>query len=242
VQLQVRTLDGFRPRAEQEWPLARTRWTRLYLDAGRQGLSLQRPGTEQYVSYRADGDGVTFTGAPLARETEITGPVAACLFVSSTVPGADLFLILRVFAPSGAECVFRGAIDPHTPIAQGWLRLSHRRLDPDLSTEQRPYHPHDEVQPVVPGQVYQADIEIWPTSLVIPAGYRVALTVRGRDYEHHHPGGVRLATFSGDMTGCGPFRHDDPRDRPPAITGSSQTLWAGGARDAYLLLPVIPPD
>jgi hypothetical protein len=51
---------------------------------------------------------------------------------------------------------------------------------------------------------------------------------------------VRLATFSGDMTGCGPFRHDDPRDRPPAITGSSQTLWTGGARDAYLLLPVIP--
>ena len=56
------------------------------------------------------------------------------------------------------------------------------------------------------------------------------------------PGGVRLATFSGDMTGCGPFRHDDPRDRPAAITGSTQTLWAGGAREAYLLLPVIPPD
>jgi predicted acyl esterase len=140
------------------------------------------------------------------------------------------------------EVADRGAIDPHTPLAQGWLRLSHRKLDPELSTEHRPYHAHDEIRPVVPGQVYQADIEIWPTSLVIPAGYRVALTVRGRDYEHRHHGGVRLATFSGDMTGCGPFRHDDPRDRPPAITGSRQTLWAGGAREAYLLLPVIPPD
>jgi predicted acyl esterase len=240
VQLQVRTLDGFVPRAEQEWPLARTRWTRLYLDAGRQGLSPGRPSTEQCVSYRADGDGVTFTGEPLARETEITGPVAARLFVSSTAGDADLFLILRVFAPSGMECVFRGAIDPHTPLAQGWLRLSHRKLDPDLSTSRRPYHAHDEIQPVVPGQVYPADIEIWPTSLVIPAGYRIALTVRGRDYSRRHPGGARLDTFSGEMTGCGPFRHDDPRDRPPAITGGSQTLWAGGTREAYLLLPVIP--
>ena len=30
VQLQVRTVDGFVPRAEREWPLARTAWTRLY--------------------------------------------------------------------------------------------------------------------------------------------------------------------------------------------------------------------
>jgi uncharacterized protein len=195
------------------------------------------------VSYRADGDGVTFTGEPLGRETEITGPVVARLFVSSSTSDADLFLIVRVLAPSGAECVFRGAIDPHTPLAQGWLRLSHRKLDPDLSTEHRPYHAHDEVQPVVPGHVYQADVEIWPTSLVIPAGYRIALTVRGRDYEHGgpgDPGGVRLATFGGEMTGCGPFRHDDPRDRPPAITGSTQALWTGGARPSYLLLPVIP--
>jgi len=242
VQLQVRTLDGFTPRAEREWPLARTRWTRLYLDAGRRGLvpGQTQAGSGQSVSYRADGDGVTFAGAPLDRETEVTGPVAARLFVSSTAGDADLFLIVRVFAPSGAECVFRGAIDPQTPLAQGWLRLSHRQLDPDLSTEYRPYHPHDEVQPVTPGQVYRADVEIWPTSLVIPAGYRIALTVRGRDYERHQAGGASLATFSGEMTGCGPFRHDDPRDRPPAVTGSTQTLWTGGTRPSYLLLPVIP--
>jgi uncharacterized protein len=240
VQLQVRTLDGFVPRAEQEWPLARTRWTRLYLDAGRRGLDPGQAGAGRRVSYRADGEGVTFTGEPLAAETEITGPVAARLFVSSSAGDADLFLIVRVFAPSGAECVFRGAIDPHTPLAQGWLRLSHRKLDPDLAVPYRPYHAHDEVQRVAAGQVYQADIEIWPTSLVIPAGYRIALTVRGRDYERRQAGGARLATFSGEMTGCGPFRHDDRRDRPPAVTGSTQTLWTGGTRQAYLLLPVIP--
>jgi uncharacterized protein len=244
VQLQVRTLDGFVQRAEQEWPLARTRWRRLYLDAGRRSLAEDGAGAgvraDQRVSYRADGVGVTFTGPPLPGPTEITGPVAARLFVSSSGTDADLFLVVRVFAPDGSECVLRGAIDPHSPVAQGWLRMSHRKLDPDLAVEYRPYHAHDEVQPLVPGQVYPADVEIWPTSLVIPAGYRIALTVRGRDYEHRYPDRPRLGSFAREMTGCGPFLHDDPRDRPPAVTGSTQTLWTGEAHPAYLLLPVIP--
>ncbi len=42
------------------------------------------------------------------------------------------------------------------------------------------------------------------------------------------------------MTGCGPFLHDDPADRPPELTGSSQTLWSGPGRESFLLLPVIP--
>ncbi len=240
VQLQVRTIDGFLERAEQEWPLARTQWTRLYLSAGHSELSTDRADTEQRVSYRADSEGVTFTAPPLTQQTEITGPVAARLFVSSSGPDADLFLILRVFSRGGTERDFRGAVDPHAPLAQGWLRLSHRKLDPDLSREYRPYHAHDEIRPVVPGEIYQADVEIWPTSLVIPAGYRMALTVRGRDYERHHPGGPRLASFGNEMTGCGPFLHNDAQDRPPSITGSTQTLWTGGSREAYLLLPVIP--
>ena len=136
------------------------------------------------VSYEALGDGVTFMGEPLEQEAEITGPLAAKLFVSSSTEDADLFLVLRVFDPEGEEVVFQGAIDPHTPIAQGWLRASHRKLDPELSEPYRPYHPHDEMQPLTPGEVYELDVEIWPTSIVVPAGYRLALTVRGRDYEY----------------------------------------------------------
>ena len=64
--------------------------------------------------------------------TEITGPVAARLFVSSTTADADLFCVLRVLAPDGSDVTFPGAIDPHTPVAQGWLRVSHRKLDPGL--------------------------------------------------------------------------------------------------------------
>ena len=192
VQLQVRTLTGFTQRAEHEWPLARTDWQRLYLWPGSQELSTAAPEPGR-VSYAADGLGVTFTAPPLSQETEITGPVAARLFVSSSVDDADLFLVLRVITPDGEDVTFPGAIDPHTPVAQGWLRMSHRRLDQELSTPYRPYHSHNEKQPLIPGQVYQADVEIWPTSLIIPAGYQVALTVRGRDHERRYPGAPGLA-------------------------------------------------
>ena len=240
VQLQVRALDGFRPRAEQEWPLARTDWQRLYLRPGSAELAGEPGGAHEQVSYQADGEGITFIAAPVAAETEITGPVAARLFVSSSVTDADLFCVLRVFGPDGQEVTFRGAIDPHTPLAQGWLRLSHRKLDPVLTRPYRPYHSHDEIQPVTPGEICQADVEIWPTSVVLPAGYRLALTLRGRDYEVRYPGAPRLGSFKNEMTGCGPFLHDDPVDRPPELTTSRQTLWHGPGRESYLLLPVIP--
>jgi predicted acyl esterase len=241
VQLQVRTLDGFIQRGEQEWPLARTQWRRLYLRPARRTLDTAPPPADERASYPAAGDGITCVAPPLPADTEITGPVAARLFVSSSGTDADLFLILRVLSPSGAEVTFPGAIDPHTPVAQGWLRMSHRKLDPGLSAPYRPYHAHDEFQPLTPDAVYQADVEIWPTSLVIPAGYQVALTIRGRDYERHHPGAPRLGSFRNELTGCGPFLHDDPADRPAQLAGSTQTLWTGRTRAAYLLLPVIPP-
>jgi len=55
--------------------------------------------------------------------------MAAKLFVSSSTRDADLFVIVRVFDPHGKELTFMGSTDPNTPIANGWLRVSHRRLD-----------------------------------------------------------------------------------------------------------------
>ncbi|MGH9073441.1 MAG: CocE/NonD family hydrolase C-terminal non-catalytic domain-containing protein, partial [Acidimicrobiales bacterium] len=239
VQLQVRTMDGFVERAEREWPIRRTRWMRLYLDPGRLSLRTAPLGEEASVSYRALGEGVTFWGAPLEEETEVTGPLAARLFVSGQDTDVDLFLVVRVFDPQGEEVVFQGGLDPHTPVAQGWLRASQRRLDQDLSTAWRPYHRHDRIESLVPGETYQLEVEIWPTSIVMPAGYRLALSVRGRDYEHAGAG-TGLATFANVMRGCGPFLHDDPEDRSPPAVGGEVTLHSGGGRDAYLLLPVVP--
>ena len=64
------------------------------------------------------------------------------------------------------------------------------------------------------------DVELWPTSIVVPSGYRVALTVRGKDYEWQASTGARLSNFKNELRGCGPFLHDDPVDRPAAIFSS----------------------
>jgi predicted acyl esterase len=241
VQLQVRHVDRFVQRAENEWPIARTQWTRLYLDASDSGLKWGEPVAQGgAVEYEALGNGVTFSTPPLEHETEITGPVAAKLFVSSSTSDADLFLILRVFDPSGREVTFQGALDPHTPTGNGWLRASHRKLDPELSTESRPFHTHDEVQPLTPGEVYELDVEIWPTCIVVPAGYRVALTIRGKDYEYEGDDVIPSPTAY-PQKGVGPFTHTHPEDRPADVFGGRVTIHAGGRYGSYLLLPVIPP-
>jgi len=247
VLLQVRHADGsYTQRAERAWPLEHTRWARLHLSPMSRSLRARPPRAPALATFEALGDGITFTTPPLAAETEITGPVAAKLFISSSTSDADLFLVLRILDPSGREVTFQGAIDPHTPVAQGWLRASHRKLDPARSLPHRPWHPHDERQPLQPGEVYELDVELWPTCVVIPAGSRIALTVRGRDYEYEDSAGgggetpARLGTFANELRGCGPFLHDDPRDRPSETFGGTTTLHAGPARPSYLLLPIIP--
>ena len=239
VQLQVRHIDRFAKRLENEWPLKRTQWTRLYLDpAGR--LTANKSASKKTVlSFEATGDGVTFLTAPLEHDTEVTGPSAVKLYVSSSTTDADIFVVLRVFSPDLKEVVFQGAIDPHTPIGQGWLRASHRQLDKKLSKPYRPYHTHNKKQPLKPGEVVALDIEIWPTSIVVPKSYRIALSIRGKDYVYPGGSGGRLSNFKNELTGCGPFVHDDPRDRPPQVFSGVTGLHFGGA--TYLLLPVVPP-
>jgi predicted acyl esterase len=240
VQLQVRHIDHFVQRHEHEWPLARTRWIKLHLDpAG--NLNRDPCRTSEGVTFDALGEGLTFISRPVEAETEITGPLAARLFVSSSTSDADVFLVFRVFTADLREVVFVGAIDPHTPVAQGWLRASHRKLDPKLTTPWRPYHTHDAPQPLRPGEIVPLDIELWPTSIVVPAGYRVVLTVRGRDYEYAKSTGARLSNFRNELRGCGPFLHDDPRDRPKALFGGRTTLHMGPQHHAYVMLPIVPP-
>lgn len=241
IQLNIRHPgEKFVVRHEHEWPLARTRWTRLHLDPASRALSREAVKRGAVVEYDAAGEGVTFLTAPLEEETEITGPSAVKLFVSSSTVDADIFVVLRVFDPDGREVTFRGALDPHTPIGQGWLRASHRKLDPKLSTPWRPYHTHDEVQPLVPGQPVELDIEIWPTCIMIPAGCRIGLTVRGKDYEWDGPPAF-LSNIGKPMRGCGPFLHDDPDSRPPALFAGKTTLHVGPEHPASIMLPVIPP-
>jgi predicted acyl esterase len=247
VILQVRHPDDrFIERHENEWPLARTQWTKFYPDPESLTLTTTPQATRAEVRYEALGEGITFLSPPLSDETEITGPAAAKLFVSSDTHDADVFLVLRVFAPDLREVTFHGANEPHTPVAQGWLRASHRKLDPRLSLPYRPYHTHDEYQPLESDDVYELDVELWPTSIVVPAGYRIGLSIRGSDYVWPGAEASPLvvagpgATAGAAFTGVGPFRHTSGTDRPPDVFGGVVTLHWSDDRQPFILLPVIP--
>jgi hypothetical protein len=224
VRLEIRGPERAFERSEHEWPLARTQWQKYYLDSAHM-LSLDAPVASARTSYRSLGEGLSFLTEPFAEATEFTGPLMARLWVASSTTDLDLFLSLRMFAPDGSEVVFVGASDTE-PVTRGWLRASHRKLDEAMSRPYRPYHAHDEIQKLEPGRAYPVDVEIWPTSIVFPKGYRLALTVQGRDYEA--PG------VSGRIL------HDHETDRPRREFDGINTILTGPDHESFLLLPFIP--
>ena len=241
VQLNIRHPgEKFVLRRENEWPLARTQWTKFYLDPAAMALDPSPVAKGAPIEYDALGKGLTFWMPSSAKDMEITGPVAAKLFISSSTKDADLFLIVRVFDPQGKELTFMGATDPNTPIANGWLRASHRRLDPARTKPYQPFHPHDRLEPLTPGEIYECDIEILPTCIVVPAGWRVALSVRGKDYEYDGEISEFGKKFHYGTRGTGGMTHEDPDNRPKDIYGGKVKLYAGGKWASYLLLPIIP--
>jgi predicted acyl esterase len=226
-------------RGENEWPPARTQWTKYFLHPDGLLLTPEPSAQSTTLSYEASGNGLTFRTPPMARSIEITGPVAAKLWLSSQAADADIFLALRLFDPNGKEVTFIGSNDPRVPIGLGWLRASHRKLDVKKSLPYRPWHTHDEEWPLQPGEAVELDVEIWPTSIVVPPGYRLALGISGKDYEVDGTD-IALPNAPYPMKGVGPFLHIDAEDRPPSLSATQNTLHFSKDRRPYLLLPIIP--
>lgn len=231
VMVQVRDpVGGDRMRPESRWPLEGTRFERWYLEADALTLSPNPPTQARQTSYQALSEGLSFRLPPAPARREFTGPLMVRLWVSSSTRDADLFVTLRLLDPQGRDLSFEGANAPAVAVTQGWLRLSHRELDESRSTLARPFHPHLRAAPVEPGTPYPADIEIWPTSIVVPPGYTLALTVQGQDFSFAHLG-------TGLFRGSAPFMHEQ---RDPTLFAGQQTLHTGGDFDSYLVLPAIP--
>ena len=238
-------------RHENEWPLARTQWTKMYFDLSKappEGqpqtgmLVTENPKTTSSSTYSTfglgtmgsssaassqvmggggikPGMGVAFETPPLPEEIEVTGPLMASFWVSSETEDMDLFLTLRHFDANNQEILETGQQGAPVPVAKGWLRVSHRELDPDMTLPYRPYHKHQRRQYLEPGEIVKVEVEIWPTSMVFGKGHRIRLDVQPRD-------GVGSAGYL--------HYHADYN------TGKN-TIYAGGDRESYLLLPVIPP-
>jgi predicted acyl esterase len=241
VKLAIRRGNGeFTWRHEREWPLARTQWTRFYFDLADGRLVYANPATTATRTYfasglskggsssasstflasgaMASGMGISLETPPLAEDMEVTGPVAAQLYVSSTTEDMDLFLTLRNIDPDGNDVWEIGQQGQQVPVAKGWLRVSQRELDPALSLPYRPYHTHRRRQYLEADQVVQVQVEIWPTSMVFKKGHRIRLDVQPRD----GVGSVHYTHYHADYN------------------SGSNTIYAGGERESFLLLPVIP--
>ena len=248
VKLLIRTGGGRADywRFEQEWPLARTEWTKFYLrvtkPVSRSGyacLAMAPSPTSGSVSYPASGlsksagtpswsatpvgsiatqAGVSFETDPLSTDMEVTGPINLVLWVSSTTEDMDIFATLRNIDCDGNDVWEVGQQKQQVPVAKGWLRASHRRLDPTLSLPYRPYHMHDQRQLLQPNQKTQLQVEIWPTCMVFKKGHRIRLDIQPRD-------GV----------GSPPYTHYSADYN----TGTN-TIYTGGRSPSYLLLPIIP--
>ena len=161
--------DEIEWRYENEWPLARTRWQKLYFDlsppaagmpANAAGLVSTNPDEMHSRTYDATslgsmgstsaassqvmgggikpGMGISLETPPLPQDVEVTGPLAASFWVSSSTEDMDLFLTLRNFDADGNEVLETGQQGTPVPVAKGWLRVSHRELDPELTLPYRP--------------------------------------------------------------------------------------------------------
>ena len=92
----------------------------------------------------------------------MTGPIKLVLWVSSTQKDMDIFATIRNIGRDGKDVWEVGQQGQPMPVAKGWLRASHRKLDPKRSLPYRPYHAHDERWWLKPGEPVECEIEIWP--------------------------------------------------------------------------------
>ena len=162
------------------WPPEGVSWRKLWLDAssGKMSGGLPWPSSASR-SFGTHGHGLFFTWtAP--EDVDLIGPMALELFVD--LRGADdatLFVgVHKVHA--GYESTFEGSYGfPHDIMSKGWLRVSHRELDPVLSAPERPTHKHDRRVPVKEGEIVPVQIALREHATRFRKGDELRVEVRG---------------------------------------------------------------
>jgi predicted acyl esterase len=265
VNMMIRTgWGGYYWQSENEWPIARTKYTKYYLDAtpsrwegdGRRKdfLRLQAnvPAKEMKTTYSAEVDigtvppdlpsrmpfaprvggdppwsyGISFVTEPLPEDMVLAGYIKLVLWVSSTSYDMQIHATVRVVDENSMDVPYKAgntAMFRLFPVAWGALKVSHRKLDPAKSTIYRPWHTHlkKDYQPLTPGEIVEAEVEIWPTTALIRKGHRIRLNVQPANGE-----GIMGRIY--DL--------DEAYQR-----GASNTIYTGPDYPSYLQLPVIPP-
>jgi predicted acyl esterase len=215
-------------RTENEWPIARTEYTKYFLDATDGSLATTLPEDESTRRYGADDINDKTQNAKFEIEfserTELTGHMNLRLWVQADGgDDLDLFVALEKVDRAGYLVPLPYFGNHHDgPIALGWLRASHRELDKEKSTPYQPVHTHAREAKLQPGDIVPVDIEIWPTSILFESGEKLRVVVQGSDIYY----------YPSEMHTTGHLE---------TVNKGEHVIHTGGKRDSYLLAPVIPP-
>jgi len=154
------------------------------------------------------GSYLSYITPEFTNDSVLAGSGHASLWIKSTADDADLQVTITEIRPDGQEMY----------VQSGWLRASHRALDPARSTDLVPFQTHTEADAAAlpSGEFTRVDIEIFPVAHVFRTGSRLRLII-------DNPGGNRnLWKF--DVL---------PND------GETITVGTGGATPSELVLPFI---
>jgi len=211
-------------RNEDEWPLARTEWTELYLRPGGTLAPEPEPGAADGSTYvqrppteTADVAGVTFETEPFREDTDVIGPLSLRLFAAIDQADTNWIVALADVGPDGSA----------RELTRGFLKASHRELLPERSTRWEPYHPHLRTEPVPPGEIVEYAIALSPTANRFAAGHRLRLRITSLDYRGNpRPApGVSPVHYPWHVCSSRPTAHTVHHDRE---------------HRSSLLVPVIP--
>jgi predicted acyl esterase len=215
----IRTFD--------EWPITKTVYTKLYLNAENGTLEREPDSKESFVSYHSLGGGpeahrASFTYT-FEESTDLIGYMKAHLYMSTDESDdMDIFISIWKLDAKGNVVYFpHYQIHRDGPIALGWIRASHRELDKKLSTEYQPVLAHQRELKLNPGELVELDVEIWPSGTHFEKNEKLLMIVQGTD-ANKYPKHVLYA------------RHEDTVNR------GKHYLYTGGAKASYLLIPVVP--
>ena len=164
-----------------KWPLPQTRYSTLYL-GGDGRLHDQMPAASSQISWRADSPDRIVLRHSFAEKAQLCGPSRAVLhFAIDEGEDADLFLGLYKEDARGVRVPVYNFLNNDELMTRGWLRASHRALDPVRSRPWRPVLSHADPEPLQPGLIYRLDIEILPAGMEFEPGSKLCLVISGRD-------------------------------------------------------------
>lgn len=222
------TIDGdrsFPTREAHAWPLPNTKYAPYYLSEDGSLVTDKSKIKAGKLSYAAKGngdgdDGITFS-IKAENDVEIAGHPTLRLIVNVEEDGnipsdIDLFVTLRHLDTNGQEIFYTGTAGDPCPVTKGWLRGSVRKVNPERSTEYLPYREYlsTDVAPLKTGAKVAVDVEIWPTSVVVPAGNTIQLQIGPKDQQ-----------------GAAVFTHASPVDRSPEKFAGRNSISTGAQTD-----------